>query len=472
MRQPRKPLRSSIELYKGESQQVELCNGKTVTVKLLDIEETRDSIRSAIRASRVKVAVDGKDAWINSGNYNLPATIGDVLIDCPITGGYLKNGSGNNKWGLAKDARFRLWPVGSPLIAPGTFVCPIVQRWFASDTQMSNEPTFVNGGENPTRPQVYYHWGLDFGGAEGMTDVLSAVDGIVVLSGEKVLDGYEEVFPEASYDGVYILDDRNWFHGYFHLKTITVPIGKEVHQGEKIGVLGKEGSSGGWSHLHYVIKCNQPSGEWATEESYAFVWEAYMREYSPSLIAVARPHQLVGVGETASLDGRKSWSSSGEIANYKWIFTDGTTATGPIVKRKYENIGTHSEILEVTDSSGQVGYDFVKVQVLEGPHSKHAPPSIHAAYSPTLNIRPGDMVTFKVRGFNVGDGREVWDFGDGSGTVTVQSDGNVDSHAEDGYAITSHSYRETGNYIIRVERRDAQEDVVAVSHLLVCVSND
>jgi len=469
VRQFRTPLRHAIELYIGESQQVELSNGKTVIVKLLDIEETRDRLRSAIRVSRAKVAVDGKEIWLSSGNYSLPVTCGNVRIDCPVTSGYLKDGSGDNKWGLDKDARLRLWPADSPLIAPGTFVYPIAQRWSASDTQMSNEPVFVNGGENPSRPQVYYHWGLDFGGAEGMIDALSAVDGIVVQSGKQVLDGYEEIFPEASYDGVYIVDDRGWFHGYFHLKTITAQLGKKVQKGEKIGVLGKEGSSGGWSHLHYVIKCYQTSGKWGVEESYAFVWEAYVQQYSPSLIAVARPHQLICVGDTVSLDGRKSWSSSGEIVDYEWIFTDGTTARGPVVENTYSAPGTYSEILKVTDSSGQVSYDFAKVQVLEGSHSKHAPHSIHAAYSPTLGIKPGDMVTFKVRSFNVGDGKEVWDFGDGSPAAIVQSDGNAESHAEDGYAIVSHSYREAGDYLVCVERRNAQEAVEAVTRLFVRV---
>ncbi len=469
MEQLRIPLRRAVELNIGESQQVELCNGKKVTVKLLDIEETRDPLRSAIRVSRTKVAVDGKDIWLSSGNYNLPVTFGGVRIDCPITRGYLQDGSGHNKWALGKDARFRLWPADSPLIAPGTFIHPIRQRWFASDTQMSNEPVFVDGGENPTRSNIYYHWGLDFGGAEGMIDVLSATDGIVVSSGEQVLDGYEEVGSEAGYDAVYILDDRGWFHGYFHLKTIFAQPGKEVRKGEKIGILGKEGSSGGWSHLHYVIKCRQPSGEFGVEESYAFAWEAYVKEYSPVLIAVARPHHFVSVGDTVSLDGGKSWSASGAISDYEWTFTDGTTAAGSVVKRMYTVPGTYSERLKITDSRGRIGYDFAVVQVAESPHTKQPPPAIHAAYAPTLNLQLGEPITFKVRSFSVGEGKEVWDFGDGSQPVTVQSDGNVDSHAEDGYAIAVHEYEKAGEYIVRVERRNAQEIVEAVSHLYVRV---
>ena len=67
--------------------------------------------------------------------------------------------------------------------------------------------------------------------------------------------------------------------------------------GQKIGVLGKEGSSGGWSHLHFDIKGRQPSGKWGIQEGYAFLWEAYRREHRPQIIAVARPHHLIWAGE-------------------------------------------------------------------------------------------------------------------------------------------------------------------------------
>ena len=79
--------------------------------------------------------------------------------------------------------------------------------------------------------------------------------------------------------------------------------------GQKIGVLGKEGSSGGWSHLHFDIKSRQPSGKWGIQEGYAFLWEAYRREHRPQLIAVARPHHLIWAGEKVVLDGSRSWSA-------------------------------------------------------------------------------------------------------------------------------------------------------------------
>ena len=48
----------------------------------------------------------------------------------------------------------------------------------------------------------------------------------------------------------------------------------------------------------------------------------------------------------------------------------------------------------------------------------------------------------------------TWDFGDGSRTVTSKSDGNVDSHAADGYAVVTHRYQVPGQYLVRVHRTD------------------
>ena len=82
--------------------------------------------------------------------------------------------------------------------------------------------------------------------------------------------------------------------------------------GDKIGILGKEGGSGGWSHLHFDIKCKQPSGMWGIQNAYAFAWEAYQRQYKPKIIAVARPHHLAWAGQTVELsDGRSDGRMDG-----------------------------------------------------------------------------------------------------------------------------------------------------------------
>jgi murein DD-endopeptidase MepM/ murein hydrolase activator NlpD/dienelactone hydrolase len=468
-RPSRVPLVRAVDLSVGESQSVALADGKKATVKLLGVVERRDPIRSAVREATVKVEVNGAAVALSTGNYQLPTSAGGVQLDCPITGGY-RSDSGEDLWGLVKDARIRLWPGGSPWIEPSSFVYPARQRWFASSTQMANEPAYVDGGEKPATPKTYYHNGLDIGGAEGLVEVVAATDGVVISSGTDRLAGTGDSPARPRYDVVYVLDDRGWYYRYSHMKAIDPAIvpGAAVRMGQKIGTLGKEGGSGGWSHLHFEITSRQTSGRWGTQEGYAFLWQAYLRERKPEILAVARPHHLAGLGEPVVLDGSRSWAQSGPVASFEWTFGDGTTATGPRVERTYARPGSYSEILKVTDRFGRVDYDFAVVQVLDRSRPTELPPTIHAAYAPTLGIRPGDPVTFKVRTFRTTDGRETCDFGDGTPTVEVHSDGNVDQHARDGYAITTHRFEKPGHYLVRVERTD-RRGATATARLHVVV---
>ena len=73
-----------------------------------------------------------------------------------------------------------------------------------------------------------------------------------------------------------------------------------------------------------------------------------------------------------------------------------------------------------------------------------------------------------MRTFRTTDGRETWDFGDGSPKVEVQSDGNAVKLARDGYARTAHAYKKAGHYLVRVERTD-RRGYTAVAHLHVRV---
>ena len=145
-------------------------------------------------------------------------------------------------------------------------------------------------------------------------------------------------------------------------------------------------------------------------------------------------------------------AETGNPRRFDWTFTDGSTASGPRVERSYDRPGTYSEIFEVTDSRGRFAYDFAAVQIIDPARPDDLPPTIHAAYAPTTGLHAGDPVTFKVRTFRTTDGSETWDFGDGSPAVTVHSDGNVNQHAPDGYAVTVHRFAKPGDYLVRVER--------------------
>jgi murein DD-endopeptidase MepM/ murein hydrolase activator NlpD len=467
------PLLRTVDMNIGESAVVELSDGRNVLVKLLDLQESRDQFREAVRRAVVKVEIDGKVVSLVSANYRLPYEVGFVQIDCPITKGYCQNNSqsvaGQNPWGLEKGARLRLWPAGSPWINPGTFMYPAKQRWFASLTQMANEPTYVDGGEDPQARSIYYHYGLDIGGSEGMVDVVAATNGLVVSLGTAVMPGFEDSPVKPRYDVIYLRDERGWYYRYSHLQSFDklVRIGQPVKMGQKIGVLGKEGGSGGWSHLHFDISARQPSGKWGIVEGYAFLFEAYLQQYQPRLLAIARPHHLAAVSQPMLLDGSRSWSST-SVVRYDWIFTDGTKANGAVVERTYDKPGMYSEILKITDATGRIDYDFAVVDVIDAQRTHELPPSIHANYAPTFGIRPGDPVTFKVRTFRTSEGKETWDFGDGSPQVEVKSDGNAVKLAKDGYAQTVHRFAAPGHYIVRVQRTD-DRGVSAIGHLQVRV---
>ena len=447
-----------VEINEGEQIEAALPNGRTARLQLVERSETGDTVRGAVRQSRVRVRVNGEEARLGCGNYNLPAAVGGVQIDCAVTIALAAN-SRTNPWGLEKDVRLRVWPAGSPFLPPGTFVYPVKQRWFATDTQMANQPSYVDGSEEPSAKRIYYHYGLDVGGAEGLTEVVSATEGRVVVRGRTALPEHmKSPYTEVGYDGVVVLDDRGWFHWYFHLFSIAdgIKLGERVRAGQAVGRIGKEGSAGCWSHLHYEIRAPQPSGKAGIVEGYAFLWEAYQREHAPDVVAVARPHSFVWVGETARLDGGRSWARRG-IARYEWTFGDGSKANGPTATKVYERPGTYSEILKVTDRSGKSAYDFAVVQVVERqaggkPGDDRVPPTIHASFWPGTGVRPGQPVTFLVRTCRTTFGNETWEFGDGSEAVSVKSDGCASGQAKDGYARTEHVFRSPGDYLVKVER--------------------
>ncbi len=447
----RTPRCQVVDLDVGESTELTLVDGTEVRVRVIDLTEQRDTVREAVRHAEVRVEVNGDVADVASSVYHLPVTVGGVQLDAPITQGRYRGVSGD-PWALEKDVRLRFWPADGPWTAAGTFGYPLKQRWFASHTSMANEPidTGIESG-------YIYHYDLDFGGAEGLTEIVAATDGLVVSSGESALPGYESSPVKPRYDVVYLLDDRGWFYRYSHFHNIAseVRVGQVVRRGQPLGVLGKEGASGGWSHLHFGIYQRMPSGNYGSIDAYPLVWEAYLRDRQPEVLAVARPLHLVQVGEAAELSGVKSWSESGNIERYEWTFTDGSTALGETVTRRYDRPGRYSEILKVTDDQGRTDIDFVRVFVVDPENRPDAfPGNVHAAYWPTEGIHPGDPVTFLVRSFRTTAGEETIDFGDGTPPVTVRSGAESDNRDPDGYAKAIHTFERPGDYLVRVDRED------------------
>ncbi|MGA2591090.1 MAG: hypothetical protein ABSH32_14320, partial [Bryobacteraceae bacterium] len=123
------PLFRVVDLDVGATERVHISDGKSATVKLLSISETRDRVRSAIRDARVDVEINGASATLSCGNYRLPVAVGGVQVDCEVTRAYYRDTNADH-WALVKDARLRLWPAASPYMPAGSFGYPVRQRWF------------------------------------------------------------------------------------------------------------------------------------------------------------------------------------------------------------------------------------------------------------------------------------------------------------------------------------------------------
>jgi len=444
-----KPLVRVVDLNIGESQEVTLHNNETCRIKVLDVREKRDQVMHAIRQIEVDVKVNGQKATMISGLYRLPRFVGGVQIDCPVTANYNRD-SHVNHWGIVKDVRFRLWPKDSDWIHPNSFVYPVGQRWFASQTWFSNEAVSARSGG-----KFYYHAGLDLGASEYLTPVFAATDGRVVSVAGNSDDNLPKAAVQPRYDVIYLQDKRGWYYRYSHLSAINTPVqlGATVKAGQQIGVVGKEGGSGGWTHLHFEIKSLQPSGQWGTQDGYAFLWQANREQFSPEVVAVARPRYLVLVDETVRLDASRSWSKTSQH-NYHWDFGDGTAASGETAERVYRRPGVYNEILTVTDANGNSDVDFAVVKVVPPGGTWNSVPIIHATYHPSIGIRAGDPIVFKVRARYTSEGLDVWDYGDGSPTETVRSNTDPSTHAREGigYANTVHRFQKPGRYIVTVRR--------------------
>ena len=450
---PLVPLFRSVDLDVGQVRTVDLTDGTTATVKLLAVEEQRDAVRQALRGAELTVEVNGVEGTIPCATYNLPTTLGGVRIDCPVVKGYLRSYS--NYWAIDRDARVRIWPQKGPLIRPGTFVYPVEQRWGAASTLFDNE---IGDGELYGPERVYYHQGFDFGGADRIVPVHAATNGLVVSARGESLEGISDCV-RPRYDVVYLRDGRGWYFRYSHFDLIaeSVQVGENVSIGQPLGVLGKEGASGGWSHLHFEMIRPQEDGKYGSDSLYAFLHQVYLAENHEPVIAVARPQLLGRAGEPILLDGSRSWSAEGpDGLKYEWLFSDGTTAAGAKVEHVFAEPGRYRPTLKVTDKTGNVDYDFGKVTIAAPETAPGQRCYLHAAYWPTKSVHAGDEVTFLVRSFRFKPvaGDEVWDFGDGSSTARTRSDGGVDQHNKAGYARVAHRFLKPGNYVVTVRREN------------------
>ena len=122
-------------------------------------------------------------------------------------------------------------------VDPGQFRCPIpgaqiIQQF--GPTSFAIEPSF--GG------YLHFHTGIDLLAGYG-TPIVAAAGGKVTAAGP------------ADYFGirVEITDSFGLVEVYAHMSQVSVAVGQEVQQGEKVGYVGSTGLSIG-AHLHFQLE--------------------------------------------------------------------------------------------------------------------------------------------------------------------------------------------------------------------------
>lgn len=97
-----------------------------------------------------------------------------------------------------------------------------------------------------------FHYGVDLGGKNGVTPVVSAAEGVISKVVSACVTGYRNC--GGRYGNYVIIEHPNGTSTmYAHLYSVTVRVGQNVNQGEKIGVLGNTGRSTG-PHLHFEVR--------------------------------------------------------------------------------------------------------------------------------------------------------------------------------------------------------------------------
>jgi len=142
-------------------------------------------------------------------------------------------------------------------------------------------------------------------------------------------------------------------------------------------------------------------------------------------------------------DGSSSTDPDGDTLAYSWLFGDGGSDVGPMVKHVYATAGTFHARLTVTDGGGVSGTTTSPVVVTEPAGPNNIPPTAVISASATKGYDPL-VITFAAGESHDPDGQIVsyiWNFGDG----TVASGKNV-----------SHTFSQPARYKVTLKVKDDQ----------------
>lgn len=163
----------------------------------------------------------------------------------------------------------------------------------------------------------------------------------------------------------------------------------------------------------------------------------------------------IPAGEPISFDASSSSANGGKITNYAWDFKsdssgESVTDSGKTLQHTYQDTGTYTVKLTVTDDSGKSDSTSVTVEVVE----------LTASFTSSADsAMVGDAVTFDASG-SVGNIESYeWD---------LKSD-RTDSATRSGETVT-YTYESAGSYIVKLTVVDKYGFTDSVKHLLTISS--
>ena len=346
-----------VGLDLNETFSYKLKSGAVRVIRLVSVKEQRDSVAKFVRRAEVRIEIDGRPLDLVCAPYVMPTETGGLRLLVDTTSG----------WGnVSKRIQLSLWDAADPIVDTKRFGFPLRNfRLFSHGSQAYNEPVHLgarDGDQGGVR--CYHDYGFDMAGYEGREEVVSATAGKVVM-----------FWPSREHLCSVVIQDDGGFHWeYAHLNSLApeIVLNARVALGQKIGMLGKTGPSGNFSHLHLGSYLTRHDVDVDNRDKrlnlYPWLVAAYQAQHPKGLVAIARPHHQVLTGENVDFDGSNSlvWGG-GKIVEWRWVFPDGQTVKQAKATKKFDRPGAYVAALWVKDDKGAEDVDFCQVKVYSRP---------------------------------------------------------------------------------------------------------
>lgn len=416
-----------VGLDVGETFTFRLKSGQERALRLVSVEEHRDTVIRLVRRADVRLEVDGRPLDLVCGPYVMPTETAGLRVQVDSTSGWDNT---------PKRVQISVWDAADPIVDVKRFAFPLRDfRLFSQGTQAYGEPVHLGATDGDPEGNRFYHdYGVDNAGFEGREEIVSATAGTVVKFWPSREDLCSVIVQDA--DGFF------WEYGHLSAAAPGLAVGTRLAQGQKIGLLGRTGPSGNFSHLHlgtYLSRGDVDGGACnRLLNLYPWLVTAYRARHPEALLAVARPHHEVLAGEKVVFAGAGSLAPAGaKIVAWRWEFPDGQAVAQARAEKAFDRPGAYVAALWVKDDRGAEDVDFCQVKVFSKASPEKAMPHIFMTYTPTEGVRPDQPVTLRCWFQGAGDEAFALDFGDGTRVADCRS-----------YAEVPHRFKTPGLHVV------------------------